>query len=156
MDNSIKYHHKLIDEINETISNILEQTDEEKKADIESIRKDILYIRDRLSQKNSSLGFSKIRIRFDGEYNLALPRYGVETFDRNLKGEMYFSVVGGNDDYMDLRTRSMPDTFKIRLHYKTLKEYENQRGYGYLIYQRGREALEGQDTKMVFKIIKKS
>ena len=50
----------------------------------------------------------------------------------------------------------MPDTFKIRLHYKTLKEYENQRGYGYLIYQRGRESLEGQDTKMIFKIIKKS
>ena len=156
MDSPIKHQHKIVEELNKIISNLVEQSDEEKRADISSIRKDIQDIRDRLGIATSTLDFTKIRIRFDGEYNLSLPRYGVETFDRNLKGEMYFSVVGGNDSYMDLRTKSMPNTFKIRIYYKTLKTFQNQIGKSNLIYQRGRESLEGEETKIIFKIIKKS
>ena len=28
---------------------------------------------------------------------------------------MYFSVLGGNDDYIDIKTNSFPKSFRIRL-----------------------------------------
>jgi len=46
-----------------------------------------------------------------GNLNLQLPKYGIENFDRKLKGLMYFKVVNSNNNYMDLRTSSMPKTF---------------------------------------------
>ena len=91
-----------------------------------------------------------------GEYELTLPKYGVESFDRTLKGEMYFKVIGGNSEYMDIKTSSFPDTFKIRLTYDTLEEYKKQRGDAFLIYQRGTQYLEGEETKINFTILKKS
>ena len=69
---------------------------------------------------------------------------------------MYFSVVGGNDDFLELRTNSMPKTFKIVLTYETLREFKRQRGDAYLKYKRGRENLEGDSETVSFKILEKS
>ena len=156
MKNTINHHNKIIQDINKTIYYLVEQSDEERRSDVSSIRSDILDLRDLLyANDKTDIGFSKIRIRFFGDYELKLPKYGVESFDRTLKGDMYFSVLGGNDVYMDIKTSSFPETFRIRLEYQTLREYENQYGVGYLIYNRGTQRLEGEDTKIYFKILKK-
>ena len=156
MDNSINKQHKIINEINSSISKLLEQTDEKRQKDVDGIRSDIDYLRSLLYSSKDGLDFNTIRIRFEGDYELKLPKYGVESFDRTLKGDMYFSVLGGNDVYMDIKTSSFPETFRIRLEYQTLREYENQYGVGYLIYNRGTQKLEGEETKIYFKILKKS
>ena len=157
MKNTINHHNKIIQDINKTIYNLVEQSDEERRSDVSSIRSDILDLRDLLyANDKTDIGFSKIRIRFFGEYELKLPKYGIESFDRTLKGEMYFSVLGGGNDYIDIKTSSFPNTFKIRLHYNTLDELKNQKGEAYLIYRRGTQYMEGDDTKIQFKIIKKS
>ena len=40
-----------------------------------------------------------------------------EKFERELKGDMYFDVVGGNRTlgYLDMKTRSFPNTLAVRL-----------------------------------------
>jgi hypothetical protein len=80
----------------------------------------------------------------------------METFDRKLKGEMYFTILGGNNDFMDIATTSFPKTFRIRLYYKTLELFKTQSGKSFLLYERGREKLEGEKTKIDFKIVKLS
>ncbi len=158
MKNSIQNFTEAVEDINAMISILLEQSDSEKIKDVEDIRKEISDLRKLIQSKNSgqSLGFSKMRIRFDGEYELKLPKYGLETFNRNLKGEMYFYVLGGTDKYMDLKTSSFPDTFRIRLSYQTLDVYKNQVGDAYLIYSRGKEKLKGEEINIKYKIINKS
>jgi hypothetical protein len=158
MKNSIENFTLMIEDVNKMISILLEQSDAEKRKDIEGIRNDIANLRNLLQSKDSggSLGFSKIRIRFDEEYELKLPKYGIETFNRTLKDEMYFSVIGGSDEFMDIKTKSFPDTFRIRLTYQTLESYKRQIGDAYLIYNRGTEKLEGEEIKVKYKIISKS
>jgi hypothetical protein len=156
MEKTIEYYNNLISEITDTISTIVEVSDEEKRRDIDSLRQDIAYIRSLLYDTPNQIDFKKIRIRFYGEYELRLPKYGVEEFDRTLKGEMYFKVIGGNDEFIDIKTNSFPDSFRIRLKYKTLKELTDQVGYAFLIYSRGSERLVGDETKIDFRIIKKS
>ena len=157
MKNTINHHNKIIQDINKTIYKLVEQSDEERRSDVSSIRSDILDLRDLLyANDKTDIGFSKIRIRFFGEYELKLPKYGIESFDRTLKGEMFFKVLGSGDGFIDIRTSSFPDSFRIRLYYNTLDEYKNQKGEGYLIYRRGTQYMEGEETKLQFKIIKKS
>lgn len=160
MKNSVENFHKIVDDLNTTISILIENDDvdnKQRKRDVDDIRKDIQQIRDMLvKQEAGSIGISKIRIRFDGEYELKLPKYGIEKFDRNLKGDMYFSVLGGNDEYIDMKTKSFPDYFRIRLKYKTLEQRVSQRGEAYLVYRRGSDYMEGDETKMTFEILSKS
>ena len=157
MKNTINHHNKIIQDINKTIYYLVEQSDEERRSDVSSIRSDILDLRDLLyANDKTDIGFSKIRIRFFGEYELKLPKYGIESFDRTLKGEMFFKVLGSGDGFIDIRTSSFPDSFRIRLYYNTLVEYKIQKGEGYLIYRRGTQHMEGEETKLQFKIIKKS
>ncbi len=156
MENSLKKYINTINDINLTIETICEQSDEKIKSDIDELRDDISYLRNLFYEKQKSFDFQKIIIRFLGDYELTLPKYGIESFDRNLKGEMYFTVIGGNNQYMDIKTNSFPDTFKIRLYYDTLVEYKNQTGDAFLIYERGTQYLKGEETKINFTIIKKS
>lgn len=156
MNNSINKQHKIIDEINNSIIKLLEQTDAERKKDVESVRSDIQYLRSLLYNTNFDLGFNKITLEFYDDYELTLPKYGVESFDRTLKGEMYFSVLGGTKDYIDIKTSSFPNSFKIRLEYETLRELVWQNGYGKLIYESGSQFLVADENKIYFKIIKKS
>ena len=97
----------------------------------------------------------KIYIKFDNDYELELPEYGYRTFDRTLKGVMYFTVLGGTDYYIDISTNSFPERFKIRLEYKTLDEFKRQRGDAYLIYSETDRVLEGKKTKVTYEITKK-
>jgi hypothetical protein len=157
MEDPIEYHTLLINDINNTIFNLLEQSDSERKKDISNIRKDIEYIRSMLRDNYpSEFPYNSIRIRFDGEYEIKLPKYGIETFDRKLKGEMYFSIIDGNDEYIDIKTTSFPKTFRIRLFYNTLDLFKTQKGKALLIYERGREKLKGDETTVFFKIVKLS
>jgi hypothetical protein len=68
---------------------------------------------------------------------------------------MYFSVLGGSDDYIDIKTNSFPESFRIRLYYETLKTMKRQYGKAFLIYKSGTERLEGEETEIIFEIIKK-
>lgn len=155
MKDPIEYHSELVNGINKTINNLLEQSDSQRRKDVSDLRKDIEYIRNRLSQSYSSeFPYNSIRIRFDNEYELKLPKYGLEPFDRKLKGEMYFSVIGGTDEYMDIKTTSFPKTFKIRLYYKTLETYVKQHGKSFLIYESGKNKLKGDEISIIFKILK--
>jgi hypothetical protein len=157
MKNSIEKYIDTIKDINLTINYLFEQSDDGIKSDIDEIKDEISYLRNLFYEKQKiNIDFDKITIRFLGEYELKLPKYGVESFDRTLKGEMYFKVLGGSKKYIDIKTNSFPNTFKIRLFYKTLKEYTTQTEEGYLIYERGTEFLVGEEVKMNFIIIKKS
>ena len=123
MKSNINRIHQVIEDLNIEIDLLMEQSflstdDDTKKDDVNSIRKDIEYLRSQLYNNNNidkTLGFKKVTIRFDGTYQLKLPKYGIEEFDRVLKGDMYFSVVGGNESYLELRTSSMPVSFRIIL-----------------------------------------
>ena len=163
MESNINRINQIVEDLNNEIDFLIEQSfsstdDDTKKDDISSIRKDIEYLRSKLYGDNNlkdTLGFRKITIRFDNEYQLKLPKYGIEEFDRVLKGDMYFSVVGGNESYLELRTSSMPPSFKIILYYETLREFKRQNGDAYLYYSRGRERLTGESESVSYKIIEK-
>ena len=150
----IEYQNSIIKEINENINNLIPETSRKKKLkkmydEVQVLKKQVRSV------SSKSLGFSYIEIDFSGEYELKLPDYGIEEFDRKLKNDMYFRVVGGTGSYMDLRTSSMPKEFIIRLYYNTLKEFKKQNGKGLLIYKRGREKSYGPDQTIAYTIRKK-
>jgi hypothetical protein len=155
MKDPIEYHSDLINELNNTIINLLEQSDPQRSEDITDIRREIEDLRKLLGlSQTDNFPYKSIRIKFNSDYELKLPKYGIETFDRKLKGEMYFKILGGNDQFMDIATNSFPKTFKIRLYYKTLELFKSQNGKTFLIYERGREKLQGVETSIDFKIVK--
>lgn len=157
MKNSLDYQNNIIKEINHTIFVLTEQSDEDNKKGIQKVLSDIADLRKLINkQKSFDLDFSKIWIKFLGEYELKLPKYGLESFDRVLKDRMYFKVLGGTKNYIDIKTNSFPETFRIRLYYDTLDVYENQTKDAFLIYQRGSDYLKGDETKISYSIIKKS
>ena len=150
----IEYQNSIIKEINENINNLIPENSRKRKLkkmydEVQVLKKQVRDV------PSKSLGFSYVEIDFVGEYELKLPEYGIEEFDRKLKGGMYFKVVGGTKTYMDLRTSSMPTEFIIRLHYTTLKEFKKQSGKGLLIYRRGREKSYGPDQTISYSIRKK-
>ena len=153
MENSIEKYINTIKDINITINSLFEQSDIEKKRDIDELRSEIEYLKSLISTKD--FDFGKIYIKFDNDYELELPKYGYRTFDRTLKGVMYFTVLGGTDYYIDIATNSFPERFKIRLEYKTLDEFKRQRGDAYLIYSETDRVLEGEKTKVTYEITKK-
>jgi len=151
-NDKIEYYNKLIKEINNNITLLLKESPSQSKQ----LRKMYDEVQElKRSLRKNSLGFSYIEIDFDGEFELQLPKYGIENFDRKLKGLMYFKVVNSNNNYMDLRTSSMPKTFVIRLYYSTLKDFKKQREKGLLIYRRGREKLIGPEESINYSIRKK-
>ena len=117
----LNYHNKIIKTLNDDIIKLLPEDSRKRKLkkmydEVQVLKKQVRGV------PSKSLGFSYVEIDFIGEYELKLPEYGIEEFDRKLKGGMYFKVVGGTNTYMDLRTSSMPKEFIIRLHYTTLKD----------------------------------
>jgi len=156
---NIDGYNDLVKSIETNILVLLEQSrDSDLEQDIIGIRSDIdqLWADIKGYGKGLDGGFSYtyIEINFNREYELSLPKYGLETFDRKLKGLMYFNILGGNDHYMDLQTNSFPETFRIRLYYKTLDTLTQQTSKAFLIYERGRENLKGEEEKIEFKIRK--
>ena len=156
---NINYYNDLVKSIEQGILVLLEQSrDSDLEKDIGSVKSDVDQLWSDIKGYgkggDGSFDYTYIEIKFNREYELSLPKYGLETFDRKLKGLMYFNILGGNDHYMDIQTNSFPETFRIRLFYKTLDTMSNQTGKSFLIYKRGRENLKGKEENIEFRIKK--
>jgi hypothetical protein len=130
-----------------------EGRDEEKIAkDIISLSDEIESIRMRLFG-SSDFPYTYCEVDFREEYNVELPKYGMEEFNRNLKGRMYFTILGGSESgkFMYLKTKSFAEAFKLKITYKSLEINDRQNGKANLIYD---NRYSGPETK-VFYTIKK-
>jgi len=156
---NIDYYNDLVKSIEKDILVLLERSrDSALEQDIKSVKNDVdqlwADIKGYGKGGDDSFRYTYIEIDFNKEYELSLPKYGVEEFDRKLKGLMYFNILGGNDHYIDIQTNSFPETFRIRLRYKTLDTISNQTGKAFLLYKRGSEKLKGKEENIEFKIKK--
>ncbi len=151
----IEYYNNLVKSIDRDITILLEQTKDDKlRQDISGMRSDIdqLWRDIRGYGAGNNFNYNYIEIDFNGEYELSLPKYGVESFDRKLKGLMYFKILDGTDNYIDIQTNSFPESFRIRLYYKTLSTSKTQRNKAFLIYRKGNERLTGEKEIIEYKI----
>jgi len=151
----IEYYNDLVKSIDRDITILLEQTKDDKlRQDISGMRSDIdqLWIDIRSYGAGNSFDYNYIEIDFNGVYELSLPKYGVKSFDRKLKGLMYFNILNGTDNYIDIQTNSFPESFRIRLFYKTLDTTKNQKNRAFLIYRKGNENLKGEEEIVEYKI----
>lgn len=149
--NKINFYNNILGDINSQIRDIL---NEDIGKDILDLRKEIKNLKNRFDVPNKI--FSYIEIEFDGKYELGLPKYGLENFNRNLLGRMYFTVDNVNEDlkYIDIRTKSFPDSFKIRIFYRYLEPNKRQRGKAQLIYKSGSKKSDGPKETIMFEIKK--
>jgi hypothetical protein len=69
---------------------------------------------------------------------------------------MYFTVDNVNEElsYIDVRTNSFPDSFKLRIFYRYLEINKSQRGKAQLIYKSGSKKSEGPKETIMFEIKK--
>jgi hypothetical protein len=80
-------------------------------------------------------------------------------FQRSLVSTMYFKVMEVNETkkYLLLKTNSFPDTMFIRLEYKTLDIYKEQKDDVNLIYSRYKNPIvnpiEGEKEDCFFRIV---
>ena len=80
-------------------------------------------------------------------------------FQRSLVSTMYFKVMEVNETkkYLLLKTNSFPDTMFIRLEYKTLDIYKEQKGDVNLIYSRYKNPIvnpiEGEKEDCFYRIV---
>ena len=149
--NKINQYNGIIGDINTQITNIL---NEDIGNDILDLRKDIRNLQKRFDVPNKI--FKYIEIEFKEKYELDLPKYGLENFNRNLLGRMYFTVDNVNEElkYIDVRTNSFPDSFKLRIFYRYLEINKSQRGKAQLIYKSGSKKSEGPKETIMFEIKK--
>jgi len=161
---NIEYHNHIIELIKKNIDYSLNETmsDTERKeyhSELKSMRNDIISIRKSIQgDSDENFPYNSVEIDFEGEYVLEIPKYGLEEFHRTLKGWMYFKVVGGSINsngggWMNIRTKSMSNDFKIRLNVKTFETGKRNRGSAYIIYKNGKGKGETQ-RKMDFSIKK--
>lgn len=149
--NKINFYNGVLNEINSQVSDIL---NEDIGDDILELRKEIQKIKNRFDIPNKI--FKYIEIEFDGKYELELPKYGLENFNRNLLGRMYFTIDTVNEElkYIDVRTNSFPDTFKLRIFYRYLETNKPQRGKAQLLYKSGSKKSDGPKETIMFEIKK--
>ena len=147
---------KNISTINDLNNQIKSLIGEDVNKDILDLRDEIRQIRDSLLGGNSSSLYSYVEIEFSDEYEVSLPKYGVENFDRKLKGRMYFSVANVNESlgYIDLRTKSFPESFILRIYYKKLELFKPQNGKAQLIYKSGTKKGDGPKESISFEFKK--
>lgn len=173
------------DEIIQTINDTekeLEDTEKEtdSEEDVERIEKlddDINRLSDKLDELKKSLdnieteiesdtddGLKKVDIAFLKEYNLDIPKLKSPEFKRRLipksEGTMYFEVLGHNveDKILFLKTRSFPDTIKLKLKYQDIDKTNIQSGTASLLYNSyssQKHNTEGNKESVEFTIIKK-
>jgi DNA repair exonuclease SbcCD ATPase subunit len=131
--------------------------DKETKEGINSLRDEIAELKRLiigLKDKNTGDLYSYIEIDFPDEIILNIKKYGVKELNRKLVGRMFFNVDTINDKsrYIDMRTKSLEESFYFRLHYKTLDIFEKQSGRIRLIYKSGKQKLKGDDESCNFEI----
>tara|TARA_Y100000389_G_C17291766_1_gene428394 strand:+ start:64 stop:690 length:627 start_codon:yes stop_codon:yes gene_type:complete len=113
-------------------------------------------------KKESELPYKKAVIEFKKKINLDIESLKSPEFQRNLLGTMYFKVVGLDEDskYILLKTNSFPDTTFIKLEYKKLEPYKDQKGDVNLLYSRYKnpnlKVVEGNQQDCYFKFVELS
>lgn len=149
--NKINQYNGIIGDINTQIRNIL---NEDIGDDILELRREIKKLQNRFDIPNKI--FKYVEIEFKEKYELDLPKYGIESFNRNLVGRMYFTVDNVNEElkYIDVRTSSFPDSFRLRIFYLYLEIGKKQSGKGQLIYKSGSKKSEGPKESIMFEIKK--
>jgi len=131
--------------------------DKETKESIKSLRDDLdelkRLIRNMKDKKTGDL-YSYIEVEFPDEITLTIKKYGTEKMNRKIVGRMFFNVDSINDKYkyIDMRTKSLRESFYFRLHYKTLDVFKKQSGKIRLIYKRGKEKFMGDEEPCNFEI----
>lgn len=113
-------------------------------------------------KKKSDLPYNRAVIEFKKPVELNVESLKSPEFQRNLLGTMYFKVVGLDEDnkYILLKTNSFPDTTFIKLEYKKLETYKDQKGDVNLLYSRYKNpnlnVVEGNQQDCYFKFVELS
>jgi hypothetical protein len=152
-----KKKEKEIKEKTKGEDNLSKEEKEKHKKDIEDIRNDIIELKrliKGLKDKNTGDLYSYVEIEFPKTIKLNIKKYGIKSMDRKLEGRMFFNVDSINEKmkYIDMRTKSLEESFYFRLYYKTLEVFEKQSGRVRLIYKSGKQKLMGEDESTNFEI----
>lgn len=129
-------------------------------SDIQSEIAELKYLITKLEdKKEKQLPFKKVVIEFKKKVELDIEKMKSPEFQRNLINTMYFKVIEVNESekYLLLKTNSFPDTMFIRLEYKTLDIYREQKGDVNLIYSRYKNPVvnpvEGEKEDCFYRIV---
>jgi hypothetical protein len=173
--------HEIVQAIGDTEEEVKEKegelNSEEDQERIDKLDNDINDLSTKLNELEKSLnnieselstdvddGLKKIDIAFLNEYNLDIPKLKSPEFKRRLipksEGTMYFEVLGHNaeDKILFLKTRSFPDTIKLKLKYQDIDKTNIQSGTASLLYNSyssQKHNTEGNKESVEFTIIKK-
>lgn len=110
-------------------------------------------------KKQKTLKYKKVVIDFKKKTSLDIEEMKSPEFQRNLLGTMYFKVIDIDEEekFILLKTNSFPDTTFIKLEYKTLESYSDQKGDVNLIYSRYKNPnlspVEGEKEECYFKFV---
>lgn len=154
INNIVSYINKHIDFLLE--NNLSKKEKRKISSDISQIRQKISDIKSKyLGVYDEDFPYTYCEIKFDGEYILPIPKYGLEETSRTLKGTMYFNIISGDEDeyILDLKTKSLKNTqFKIKIKdFRTFKLFQRQNGDATLVYK---NILEGTEVGIVFQFLK--
>ena len=166
-----KTYKKALDAIEDEIGKASDELDDIKdKKDALSKIDELLAKIERLEslanqleeKKESELQYKRAVIEFKKKINLDIESLKSPEFQRNLLGTMYFKVVGldRKNKYILLKTNSFPDTTFIKLEYKKLEPYKDQKGDVSLLYSRYKNpnlnVVEGDPQDCYFKFVELS
>jgi len=110
-------------------------------------------------RKQKTLKYKKVVIDFKKKVSLDIKEMKSPEFQRNLLGTMYFKVIDIDEEegFILLKTNSFPDTTFIKLEYKKLEIYSDQKGDVNLIYSRYKNPnlspVEGEEEECYFKFV---
>jgi len=110
-------------------------------------------------KKQKTLKYKKVVIDFKKKVSLDIEEMKSPDFQRNLLGTMYFKVIDIDEEekFILLKTNSFPDTTFIKLEYKVLESYSDQKGDVNLIYSRYKNPnlspVEGDEEECYFKFV---
>lgn len=113
-------------------------------------------------KKQKTLKYKKAVIDFKKKVSLDIEKMKSPEFQRNLLGTMYFKVIDIDEEekFILLKTNSFPDTTFIKLEYKVLESYSDQKGDVNLIYSRYKNPnlrpVEGEQEECYFKFVELS
>lgn len=131
--------------------------DGKKKKDIKSIRDEIAELKKLIAgigEKKTGDLYSYIEVEFPEKVELHLKKYGTKEVKRKLEGRMFFNVdtINERSKYIDMRTKSLTESFYFRLYYKKLEVFKKQTGKVRMVYKQGKEKVLGDRESCNFEI----